>query len=479
MRQDYYGKGMLVADLAAVTLWGVVLGRQCTPLLMAMVPVRVALAFGMYRGSRWTLVAAIGFVIAYSCSGCVCTPFESMLRYLLFAVGEPGMWGQLSEPAFEVEREAWVVAISALGYLWLAVLPLVRGLLLHGISRIRWGTPWISVYLVLVSGLCVWVMADEGLVGGYLLGMMVAVLPALYWCVYERRGRSPIQVLLDEPEVRWYLLFLAFMLAAFTIGLKDVYSLKLIGLAVLPPLFYVMLATCCSLGKVLTRCCVALGVVGPLYWLMLEHGKTASLLLLVVALVLIVYAGVTVGVTTNRWVVASLIMIVVPMVIVPFTLGLNPYVVLEAEHTRMYASNLSVRQGVYVVERYAELAPKGTPYYWCRKRGLRDRYGLILPMEYDELKVLDGWGRYIAVSRPLRYGSPRSEQRYGIFDLRERRFVVNPEHIAVSGMERIDDRSYRLINPEGRPFATLYLWDSSRPAYYHSAHIEPLPKNRQ
>ena len=40
-------------------------------------------------------------------------------------------------------------------------------------------------------------------------------------------------------------------------------------------------------------------------------------------------------------------------------------------------------------------------------------------------------------------------------------------------MEKIDDKSFKLINPEGRYFATLYLPGEYRGTYYPSAHIEP------
>lgn len=67
----------------------------------------------------------------------------------------------------------------------------------------------------------------------------------------------------------------------------------------------------------------------------------------------------------------------------------------------------------------------------------------------------------------------KADQRYGIYDLRERVFVVNPDNVAVSELHKIDDKSYKLINPEGRHFATLFLPGEYKDQYFRDAHVEP------
>lgn len=66
-----------------------------------------------------------------------------------------------------------------------------------------------------------------------------------------------------------------------------------------------------------------------------------------------------------------------------------------------------------------------------------------------------------------------ADQRYGVYDLQERTFVVDPDNIDVAEMEKIDDKSYKLINPDGRYFATLYLPGEYRGVYFSDAHVEP------
>ncbi|MBD5267948.1 MAG: hypothetical protein HDS41_07240 [Bacteroides sp.] len=427
----------------------------------------------MEHKSPWTLISATGFLIAYICADCFIKPFKWMVYIFFYVIGESELIIDPISQSFEWEMELFVGIISVLWFLWLAVMPIIIGFRTHVFKEIPWKNKWIWLYLIIFTAISVWGMFIEGKLGGFLLGLGVSLLPMVYWCISNRHRRSPIQLILNDRKIRWYLIYAVFMLTAITIGLKDIYSMKLLGLLTFPAFFYIMLIRSFRLGTVLTRCCIALFVSGLLYWLTLDEGETASVVMLIIAVVLIIYVGITMIIKTKRCSAAVFLMIIVPAVIIPSILGFNPYIILDADYTRMYASNLSVRQGVYVVEQYAELAEKGTPYYWCKKHGLRDRYGMILPMEYNELKVIDGWGRFIATNYHLCNGSRKSDQRYGVFDLRKRKFVVDPANMEVMDIERIDDKSFKLINLEEKHFATLYLWGEYQGKYYNEAHVEP------
>ncbi len=473
MKRNLYGEKMLVIDLMLVSLWAFFFSPYCTPALLILIPMRLALSFEMYRKSPWTLVSAIGFMIAYSCTECLSKPFERMFYYFFCAVGEAKPMIEIFSPPLEDKMEGWIISISAIWYAWLVVLPIVRGIRLHNLKEIQWRKRWIWIYLLPLSVLCVWVMFAEGVVGGIMLGIVIGFLPLVYWGIYERKGRSSVQLILGDRRIMWYIYYAAFMLSVIMIGLKDGAYMKFVGLLLLPATFYIMLTKSMCLGTVLTRCCLALSLAGCLYCLTFDAKKWVAVVLMVVAVALIVFVGVTMLLKTHSWIASLILTIGVPVVIIPCILGLNPYICLDSEHTQMYRGNPSVRNGVYVVEKYTEIANNDVPNFWDTRYGLRDRYGVILPTEYDEFKVLGMWGRYIAVNKPIRYGCLKSDQRYGIFDLKRREFVVTPESIDVAQIEKIDDTTYKLINPEGRRFATLYLKGEYRGEYYHDAHIEP------
>lgn len=473
MIRNIYSKKVFIADLILVSVWALFFSRYCSPGLLLLIPIRIALCFEMQRKSPWTLISAIGFLLAYSCVDNFSRPFERMFFNFFCAIGESELMIEIFSEPFEWEMKAWIGAISSVWYIWLVILPLVTGISFRNVRQIKWTSKWIWIYIIPFFGLCLWTMIEEGAVGCILLGLVISFLPVVYWSIYDRKGRSPVQLLLENRNIGWYLLYVTLFLSAITIGLKDITSLKLIGLIVFPAAFYILLTLSFRLGTILTRCCLALSVSGWLYWLTFDTGKASTIVLLSIAISLIIFAGVTIIVKTKSWKAPMIIMLVVPTVIIPCTLGLNPYVAIDADYTRMYVSNVSVRNGVYVIEKYYEAIDSGQPFVCGRKYGLRDRYGVILPIEYTELKTLDRWGRYIATNSPDRYGNLKSDQRYGVFDMRNRTFVVNPKTIDVSGLEKIDDNSFKLINSEGRYFATLYFPGEYRGTYYPNAHIEP------
>ncbi len=473
MNRNLYGKKIFIIDLILVSIWAFFFCRYSSPGLMLLILVRISLSFEMHRKSPWTLVSAIGFMLAYICADNFSKPFERMFYNFFCAVGQSKLMVDIFSEPFEWEMKAWIGAISGVWFVWLAILPIVVGIRLHNIGEIQWKRKWIWIYLVPFTCLSSWVMFDEGTVGGILLGLVITLLPVIYWCIYERKGRSLIQTLINQKEILWYLSYAAFMLFTVTIGLKDISTLKLVGVLTLPPLFYIMLTRSMNAGIVLTRICVALSAAGLCYWLTFDCGETTTVILLIIAIALIIYSALAMMIKVHKWLPSLILVITNPIVIIPGILGLNPYVVTDADYTRPYLTNLSVRNGVYMVEKYVENTEPDTPYLCGRKYGMRDRYGIILPMKYSELKPVDRWGRYIATKSLAKNDCKESEQRYGIYDLRKRMFVVNPDYIEVSKFEKIDDNTFKLINPEGRYFATLYLPGEYRGVYFPDAHIEP------
>ena len=473
MKRNIYSKKMFIADLILVSVWALFFSRYCSQGLLLLIPIRIALCFEMQRKSPWTLISAIGFLLAYSCVGNFSRPFERMFFNFFCAIGESNLMIEVFSEPFEWEMKAWIGAISSVWYIWLVILPLVTGISFRNVRQIQWKSKWIWLYIIPFFGLCLWTMIEEGEVGCILLGLVISFLPVVYWSIYDRNGRSFVQLLLKDRNIGWYLLYATLFLSAITIGLKDITSLKLIGLIVFPTAFYILLTVSLHLGTILTRCCIALSVSGWLYWLTFDTGKAGTIVLLSIAIGLIIFAGVTIIVKTKSWKAPMILMLVVPTVIIPCTLGFNPYVAIDADYTRMYVSNVSVRNGVYVIEKYYEATDSGQPFVCGRKYGLRDRYGVILSTEYTELKTLDRWGRYIMTNSPDRYGNLKSDQRYGVFDLRKRTFVVIPKTLYVSELEKIDDKSFKLISPEGRYFATLHLPGEYRGIYFPDAHVEP------
>lgn len=477
MKHNFYGRAAFVIDLTLVSIWAFFFSRYCGAGLLILVPVRIALSFEMRRRSAWSLVSAVGFLTAYSSTLRFIRPFERMVYNFGCVFSDPSRMFDIFSMPLTGETALCTKLLAALWFIWLAVMPVGVGICLANVREIRWSRKGIWIYLIPLTLLSMWMTVENGYIGLFLLGITIAALPAFYWLRYDRQGRSPVQLLLDDRRLLWYCFYILLFGTAFTIGFRDLWSLKPIGLLMLPAAFYIALTLSMKLGTALTRCCVMLSLAGFLVWLSLDCRHTGTVILLATAICLVIAAGGIMLVKTRKLAAPLILAITVPTVIIPFVLGLNPYVVTDAEHLRMYTSNPAVRKGVYVVEKYAELSEKGTPHYWRINHGLRDRYGLILPMKYNEIRVIDGHGRYIMTNRHLPYGSPKSDQRYGVFDLFTRTFIVDPDEIVVSEMKKTDDNTYRLMDPEGRHIATLLLPGTHNGSHCSDARLKRLQKS--
>lgn len=105
------------------------------------------------------------------------------------------------------------------------------------------------------------------------------------------------------------------MLLVLTIGLKDISSLKFIGLIVLPPVLYIMLSKTIGVSVVLTRNCIALSIAGWLYWLTLDAEQWLKFVWFGIAIFLIGYVLVITIIRTKKWAVSLILLLGLPIVV--------------------------------------------------------------------------------------------------------------------------------------------------------------------
>lgn len=198
MKRNPYGNKMFIADLILTSIWAFFFSRYYSPLLMLMIPLRIALCFEMKRKSPWTLVSAVGFLISYACVPNLSRPFERMFYIFFCSIGQSELMVEIFSEPFEWEMEAWMASITALWFIWIAVMPIVVGIRQHNVKEIQWKRKWIWGYVLPLTVFLVWVMFTEGTVGGLLEGWAIAFLPVVYWSIYERKGRSAIHVVFQQ-----------------------------------------------------------------------------------------------------------------------------------------------------------------------------------------------------------------------------------------------------------------------------------------
>lgn len=150
-----------------------------------------------------------------------------------------------------------------------------------------------------------------------------------------------------------------------------------------------------------------------------------------------------------------MVLIIILIALVPFLLGMNPYNVVKSVCTRLYWQSIYARNGLSVTQ-------NGTYF------GLRDHDSTILDTKYTQFENLDKKGNYIAAKQ---IGERDSESEiWVIYNLDKRKFVFeNTYSFCIAEIKTIDDKQFKLINSDGRHFATLRL-----PGFYGEEYCDEI-----
>ncbi len=157
----------------------------------------------------------------------------------------------------------------------------------------------------------------------------------------------------------------------------------------------------------------------------------------------------------KKWYCAITVLIIIALALVPFLLYMNPYAVVKSACTRLYWQSKYASNGLFVTH-------NGTYF------GLRDLSGTILDTKYTQFENLDKRGNYIA-AKQIGERDPELEI-WVIYNLDKRKFVFeNTRSFCIAEIKSIDDKRFRLINQDGRYFATLRL-----PGFYGDKYCDEI-----
>lgn len=447
MTRSFYGRKMLLADLAIITIWALFSIRYtlCNAWpAMVYILMRMALCFEMRKRSSWVLYSAIVFLWCYG--GFVfgdisIYPIRRIFYYIAAWMGFGSDVVNEFAGIMEPEIKVWLYLISALSNMWIIGLPLLVGISQKNIGKIDWRRKWIWIYIAVSICLSLWVESYETLIGTFLSGLLLAILPIIYWFIYNRNGRSVVALLAQDKAVTLYVEFVILLLLCMSIGLKEITFIKTLGLLVIPPLFYIMMCRGFNFTP-LTRHAVAMAVCGVLYIFIFTAPFPIKVATVSISVLLSLYVALDVLRKRHSGYFACIMFITPIAVICPILLGINPYVLLDVDSVSKSYFNSYGTDRVYVIE-------------VNDAHGLRDRYGMVLEPKYDRIERLDKSGRYLSVN--LNKGSLITGNRFGIYDIILRQFVLDPESVEVSQIKPTGENRFDLISPDSTHFATFLL----------------------
>jgi hypothetical protein len=156
--------------------------------------------------------------------------------------------------------------------------------------------------------------------------------------------------------------------------------------------------------------------------------------------------------TKKNWTSAGLY-VIIALIMPVFCLGYNPYSVLEAGRTRSFKTDLGSTRGLLYVQSDDNV-------------GLRDRYGVILPVKYERVELL-------TPSKP--YCKVMKDGKWQIYDI-ERHELVSEEWF--EDIIPCDEYVYRLKSQNGDKYLLLH-WSYSRYDRQRTVIVDEMPEKNE
>ena len=440
MDNSRFSKVTHIADLVICSVWLLLVahedisGWMINPFILLFPALRIWISFLMKRQSKLMIVPIV--VLAFLTSFMF---LDRSPRYLLFV--EPwetlltsicalfGMGSVRSVEFHELLGEVCKNILSIVGYIWLVVYPLVAYIYKRAKKRLVPGSmgTWKSV------GLCAYIfgctivssivlsVSYKTTIGMAVLAFILMLIPTIFY-------RNNIKEMFTRGEVVYLL-----TLAMFTVGYVCGISLELksaITVCTLPAAFFALMNWYIRRETTYKDILLIVGA-SVVFWCAQYTTNMVRISMLLLSLALMAVAVIRFAIDTKKnWASAGLY-VMIALVMPVFCLGYNPYSVLEAGRAWHFDKYYGSPDGILCVR----AGDTG---------GLRDRYGVILPIDrYNRIELL-------TPSKP--YCKVRKDGKWQIYDIK-RQELVSDEWF--EDVIPCDEYVYRLKTQNGDKYLSL------------------------
>lgn len=439
MDNSRFSKIIHIADLVICSVWLLLVahegvnGRMINPFILLFPALRIWISFLMKRQSKLMIVPIVVLTLLASCMFIDRGP-----RYLLFV----GPWETFltsvcalfsTDSVHSIELQELVGNVcknilSIVRYIWLVIYPLAAYIYKRAKKQLVPGTMGIWKCV----GLCAYIfgctivssivlsVSYKTTIGMAVLAFMLMLIPTIFY-------RNNIKEMFTRGEVVYLL-----TLAMFTVGYVCGIGLELksaITVCTLPAAFYALANWYIHRETTYKDILLIVGA-SVVFWCAQYTTNMVRISLLLLSLALMAVAVIRFAIDTKKsWASAGLY-IVVALIMPTFCLGYNQYSVMEASRAWHFDKYYGSPDGILCVR----AGDTG---------GLRDRYGVILPLEYDRIELL-------TPSKP--YCKVRKDGKWQIYDI-ERQELVSDEWF--EDVIPCDEYVYRLKSQNGDKYLSL------------------------
>ena len=440
MDNSRFSKITHIADLVICSVWLLLVahegvnGRMTNPFILLLPALRIWISFLMKRQSKLmiapivvlTLLASFMFLDRSPRDILVVAPWETLLTSIcaLFSIDSV-----CSIELHELLGEVCKNILSIVGYIWLAIYPLAVYIYKKAKKQLVpstmgiWKGIGLCAYIfgcVIISSIVLSV-SYKATIGMAVLVFMLMLIPTIFY-------HNNIKEIFSRGEVA-YLLTLAMFVIGYICGI----GLELksaITVCVLPAAFFTLANWYIRRETVYKDILLIVGA-SVVFWCAQYTTNMVRISMLLLSLAMMAVAVIRFAIDTKKsWVSAGLY-VMIALIMPVFCLGYNPYSVLEAGRAWHFDKYYGAPDGILCVR----AGDTG---------GLRDRYGVILPVDrYNRIELL-------TPSKP--YCKVRKDGKWQIYDI-ERHELVSDEWF--EEVAQCDEYVYRLKTQNGDKYLSL------------------------
>lgn len=442
-------KCLLVLDLLLCSIWGLFMfstwGFSIRALMvpLLLVVMRIWLSFFVYKRIGWGLYSAIAFAVLLLFyehrDFVIALPIVRMVDYtcMIFGGAVPKLFyaGYYYTPDKETGQ-----LVANLGYVWLVGYPVVVGLfslLKLKAVKFRMMPCWKTVikYTVCVSlyAYCYeFVREPSSPPYWWVWTLLMSLVPIIVERHRYKKDHEGFTPMWKDRQVRYFELLSLIILTAFLIGRENPGYLGFVGALALPVLL--LYVTMRFEDKPFQSRDALILVTGSfVFWWAQFFDHELRVIALALNLCCIAYVCFLKGL---NWKTLLFVPLAIAVFIQPLCIGYNLYTATHVGMRSKYRYYDRAINGLWVVDDGKD------------KLGIRDRYGMVLNADYEEIYQLQPSKPYVKVLK---------NDRWGVYDLEQHRMDIAPTYTDI-----IQKGKYTFLlldeeNPKKNKYLTMFV----------------------
>ena len=366
-----------VWGLFMFSTWGFSLRALMVPMLLVML--RIGISFLVYKRVGYGLYSAIGFAVILLCyeqrDFVIALPIIKMVDYACMIIGGAAPKLFYADYYYTADKEMGTL-IAYVGYAWLAGYPILFGL--YALLKVRNVKLWpfsgwkaIIKYVIAVSlfAYCYEFVREPALPPyWWMWTLLMSLVPIIIECHRQKECEAGFVPIWKDRQVEQYGLLSLIVFGAFLIGCENPGYLGLVGVAALPVLLMCVILLFNG-GRLQRKDAIVLVFGSSAFWWAQFFDHESKMLLMVANLCCIAYACFMKEIS---WKTMLFVPVCIAVFIQPFCIGYNLYAATDVGLRSKYRYYDPAIHGLWLVDCGND------------KKGLRDRYGMILDADYEE-----------------------------------------------------------------------------------------------